>query len=66
MTPKDAALFPWQIWSSVRDATIAILDATTFLNLSEAWQYWFQGILLLGAAAIYTRARGAAGRARLS
>lgn len=43
-----------------------ILDATTFLNLSEAWQYWFQGILLLGAAAIYTRARGAAGRARLS
>ena len=43
-----------------------ILDATTFLNLSEAWQYWFQGIFLLVAAAIYTRARGAGGRARLS
>jgi ribose transport system ATP-binding protein len=38
-----------------------ILDATTFLNLSEAWQYWFQGIFLLVAAAIYTRARGAGG-----
>jgi ribose transport system ATP-binding protein len=34
-----------------------ILDATTFLNLSEQWQYWFQGIFLLIAAAIYTRAR---------
>ena len=43
-----------------------ILDATTFLNLSEAWQYWFQGIFLLVAAAIYTRARSAAGRARRS
>ncbi len=41
-----------------------ILDATTFLNLSEAWQYWFQGAFLLVAATIYTRARGAAGRAR--
>jgi ribose transport system ATP-binding protein len=39
-----------------------ILDATTFLGLSEAWQYWFQGIFLLVAAAIYTRARSAGGQ----
>jgi ribose transport system ATP-binding protein len=38
-----------------------LLDATTFLGLSETWQYWFQGIFLLGAAAIYTRARSAGG-----
>lgn len=41
-----------------------ILDATTFLNLSEAWQYWFQGGFLLVAAALYTRARSAGGRTR--
>lgn len=38
-----------------------ILDATTFLGLSEAWQYWFQGIFLLIAAAIYTRVRSGGG-----
>ncbi|MGH6654375.1 MAG: ATP-binding cassette domain-containing protein [Actinocrinis sp.] len=35
-----------------------ILNATTFLNLSQTWQYFFQGILILVAAAIYTQARG--------
>jgi ribose transport system ATP-binding protein len=32
-------------------------SSTTFLNLSQAWQYWFVGILVLVAAAIYTQAR---------
>jgi len=39
------------------------INATTFLNLSEAWQYWFQGIFVLAAAAVYTVARR---RARVS
>ncbi|MGW4487808.1 ATP-binding cassette domain-containing protein [Amycolatopsis sp. NPDC004368] len=34
-----------------------VLNATTFLNLSQSWQYFFQGILILIAAAIYTRVR---------
>lgn len=39
------------------------INATTFLNLSQAWQFWFQGIFVLAAAAIYTlaRRRGQAG-----
>ncbi len=32
-------------------------SATTFLNLSQAWQYWFIGLLTLGAVAIYSQAR---------
>jgi ribose transport system ATP-binding protein len=36
-----------------------IVNATTFLSLSQAWQYWLTGLLTLGAAAIYTRARHA-------
>jgi ribose transport system ATP-binding protein len=39
-----------------------LIDATTFLGLSEPWQYWFQGFFLLAAAAIYTRARRSTGR----
>jgi ribose transport system ATP-binding protein len=39
-----------------------IINATTFLSLSQAWQYWFLGLLTLGAAAVYTQARRA-GRA---
>jgi ribose transport system ATP-binding protein len=39
-----------------------ITNATTFLNLSQAWQYWFVGLLTLAAAAIYTQAA----RARLA
>jgi len=34
-----------------------ITTATTFLELSEAWQFWFLGILTLVAAALYTQAR---------
>jgi ribose transport system ATP-binding protein len=36
-----------------------ITNATTFLQLSQAWQFWFLGLLTLGAAAIYTQARRA-------
>ncbi|MEV6647550.1 ATP-binding cassette domain-containing protein [Amycolatopsis sp. NPDC051371] len=34
-----------------------VLNATTFLNLNQSWQYFFQGVLILIAAAIYTRVR---------
>jgi ribose transport system ATP-binding protein len=40
-----------------------IINATTFLNLSQAWQFWFLGILTLVAAALYTQARRAGLRA---
>jgi ribose transport system ATP-binding protein len=33
------------------------INATTFLSLTQAWQYWFQGIFVLGAAVAYTLAR---------
>jgi ribose transport system ATP-binding protein len=33
------------------------INATTFLNLSQAWQYWFQGIFVLVAAVVYTLIR---------
>jgi ribose transport system ATP-binding protein len=34
-----------------------VLNSTTFLNLSQTWQYLFQGVLILVAASIYTRVR---------
>jgi ribose transport system ATP-binding protein len=34
-----------------------VLNATTFLNLSQTWQYFFQGFLILVAASLYTQAR---------
>jgi ABC-type sugar transport system ATPase subunit/ribose/xylose/arabinose/galactoside ABC-type transport system permease subunit len=34
-----------------------IINATTFLNLTQAWQFWFQGLFVLAAAVIYTLAR---------
>jgi ribose transport system ATP-binding protein len=40
-----------------------ITNATTFLQLSQAWQFWFLGLLTLAAAAIYTQARRAGGTA---
>jgi len=40
-----------------------IVNATTFLELSQAWQFWFLGILTLVAAAMYTVARRAGVRA---
>jgi ribose transport system ATP-binding protein len=36
-----------------------INSATTFLSLSQAWQYWFIGLLTLIAVAIYSQARRA-------
>jgi ribose transport system ATP-binding protein len=36
-----------------------ITNATTFLNLSQAWQYWLLGILTLAGAVIYSQARRA-------
>jgi ribose transport system ATP-binding protein len=32
-------------------------SATTFLGLSQAWQYWFIGLLTLAAVAAYSQAR---------
>jgi ribose transport system ATP-binding protein len=33
------------------------INATTFLSLTQAWQYWFQGIFVLVAAVAYTAVR---------
>ncbi len=33
------------------------INATTFLSLSQAWQYWFQGVFVLVAAVTYTLIR---------
>jgi ribose transport system ATP-binding protein len=35
-----------------------IINATTFLELDQAWQYWLPGALILVAAALFSRARG--------
>jgi ribose transport system ATP-binding protein len=37
-----------------------IITSTAFLRLGTAWQFWLPGILVLVAAAIYSRARGTA------
>jgi len=34
-----------------------LLNVTTFLQLSQAWQYWFEGVLVMVAVGIYTQAR---------
>jgi ribose transport system ATP-binding protein len=34
-----------------------VLNATTFLGLSQFWQYLFQGLLIIGAAVLYSIAR---------
>jgi len=36
---------------------VLVNSATSFLGLSDAWQYWFIGFLTLGAVAIYSQAR---------
>ncbi|HVY99122.1 MAG TPA: ATP-binding cassette domain-containing protein [Dongiaceae bacterium] len=36
---------------------VLVNSATSFLGLSDAWQYWFIGLLTLGAVAIYSQAR---------
>ena len=38
---------------------IELLNATVFLDLSQTWQYLFQGGLIVAAAVIYGRVRGA-------
>jgi ribose transport system ATP-binding protein len=44
-----------------------LLNVTTFLQLSQAWQFWFEGVLVILAVGIYTqaRARPARGLAQL-
>ncbi len=34
-----------------------LLNVTTFLQLSQAWQYWFEGVLVMVAVGIYTQTR---------
>ncbi|GGK96853.1 hypothetical protein GCM10007382_16420 [Salinibacterium xinjiangense] len=36
---------------------VQVLNATTFLGLSQMWQYIFQGVLILAAAVLYSLAR---------
>ncbi len=38
---------------------VELLNATVFLDLSQTWQYLFQGGLIVAAAVIYGRVRGA-------
>ena len=35
-----------------------LLNVTTFLQLSQAWQYWFEGVLVMVAVGLYSQARG--------
>ena len=37
---------------------VQLLNATTFLGLSQTWQYLFQGGLIVIAAVLYSRVRG--------
>lgn len=41
---------------------IQVLNATTFLGLSQTWQYLFQGLLVIAAAVIYTTTRASKGK----
>jgi ribose transport system ATP-binding protein len=38
---------------------VQVLNATVFLSLSQTWQYFFQGALIVLAAVIYSQVRGA-------
>src|SRR5215472_8101251 len=40
-----------------------LLNVTTFLQLSQAWQFWFEGGLVMVAVGIYTQARRRPGQA---
>lgn len=42
-----------------------LLNITVFLNLSQAYQYWFQGLLIFFAVGIYTTARNRRARPKL-
>ena len=37
---------------------VQVLNATVFLDLTQTWQYFFQGGFILVAALIYSRVRG--------
>ncbi|HKJ56204.1 MAG TPA: ATP-binding cassette domain-containing protein [Nitriliruptoraceae bacterium] len=37
---------------------VQVMNATTFLGLSQVWQYFFQGALIVLAAIIYSQVRG--------
>jgi ribose transport system ATP-binding protein len=37
---------------------VQLLNATTFLGLTQTWQYLFQGGLIVIAAVLYSRVRG--------
>jgi ribose transport system ATP-binding protein len=36
---------------------VQVLNATTFLNLTQTWQYVFQGLLIIVAAIVYSQVR---------
>ncbi len=42
--------------------SVQVLNATTFLELSQTWVYFFQGALVVAAALIYSQVRGRLGR----
>jgi len=42
---------------------VQVLNATVFLNLTQTWQYFFQGALIVVAAVIYSQVRGTSARA---
>ena len=37
---------------------VQVLNATTFLGLTQTWQYLFQGALIVVAAVLYSQVRG--------
>jgi ribose transport system ATP-binding protein len=41
---------------------VQVLNATTFLGLTQTWQYFFQGALILAAAVVYSQIRGVSAR----
>ncbi len=43
---------------------VQVLNATVFLNLTQTWQYFFQGALIVVAAVIYSQVRGPRARVR--
>ena len=38
--------------------SVQVLNATTFLGLSQTWVYFFQGALVVAAAVVYSQVRG--------
>lgn len=37
---------------------VQVQNATVFLGLDQTWQYFFQGVLIMAAAIVYSQARG--------